>query len=80
MIEIVSEKNLAQYEQFIASHPKGHFMQSIMWARQKPEWRWQAIMVRRDDGEIAGIGKHDELLRTCAVYREIYESQYKKEA
>ena len=54
MIEIVSEKNLAQYEQFIASHPKGHFMQSIMWARQKPEWRWQAIMVRRDDGEIAG--------------------------
>ncbi|HOM02034.1 MAG TPA: ABC transporter ATP-binding protein [Acetivibrio sp.] len=32
-----------------------------------------------DDGEIAGIGKHDELLETCEVYREIYDSQFKKE-
>ncbi len=29
-----------------------------------------------DDGRIAGIGKHSELLETCGVYREIYESQY----
>ena len=29
-----------------------------------------------DDGRVAGIGKHSELLETCAVYREIYESQY----
>ncbi len=33
-----------------------------------------------DDGRIMGIGKHDELLESCPVYREIYESQYKKEA
>ena len=33
-----------------------------------------------DDGRIAGIGRHAELLETCPVYREIYESQYKKEA
>ena len=33
-----------------------------------------------DDGHIAGIGRHDELLETCEVYREIYESQYRKEA
>ena len=32
-----------------------------------------------DDGRIAGIGRHAELLETCPVYREIYESQYKKE-
>ncbi|ODM25745.1 ATP-binding protein [Clostridium sp. Bc-iso-3] len=32
-----------------------------------------------DDGEIVGIGKHDELLETCEVYREIYDSQFKKE-
>jgi len=30
-------------------------------------------------GEIVGIGKHDELLETCEVYREIYDSQFKKE-
>ncbi len=28
-----------------------------------------------DDGELVGVGKHDELLATCEVYREIYESQ-----
>ena len=27
---------------------------------------------------MAGIGTHEELLRTCAVYREIYESQTKE--
>ncbi len=32
-----------------------------------------------DDGVIAGIGRHMELLETCAVYREIYDSQFKKE-
>ncbi len=32
-----------------------------------------------DDGEVAGIGTHDELLRNCDVYREIYFSQYPEE-
>ncbi|HBA46312.1 MAG TPA: ATP-binding protein, partial [Lachnospiraceae bacterium] len=32
-----------------------------------------------DDGEMAGIGTHDELLRDCDVYREIYFSQYPEE-
>lgn len=29
-----------------------------------------------DDGEIAGIGTHEELLKDCTVYQEIYYSQY----
>ena len=29
-----------------------------------------------DDGEIAGMGNHDELLKDCTVYQEIYYSQY----
>lgn len=33
-----------------------------------------------DDGLVAGIGTHDTLLSSCEVYREIYESQFKKEA
>ncbi len=33
-----------------------------------------------DDGEIAAIGTHDTLLETCGIYREIYDSQFKKEA
>lgn len=30
-----------------------------------------------DDGQMVGLGTHDELLETCDVYREIYESQFK---
>lgn len=32
-----------------------------------------------DDGHVVGIGGHDNLLKHCEAYREIYESQYKKE-
>ena len=32
-----------------------------------------------DDGHVVGIGSHDNLLKYCETYREIYESQYKKE-
>lgn len=30
-----------------------------------------------DDGKIAAIGRHDDLLRTCSIYREVYNSQQK---
>jgi ABC-type multidrug transport system fused ATPase/permease subunit len=33
-----------------------------------------------DDGEIAGMGSHEELIENCDIYREIYESQYGKGA
>lgn len=32
-----------------------------------------------EDGEPVGLGTHDELLATCEVYREIHESQYRRE-
>ena len=38
------------------------------------------VIVVLDDGEIAGIGTDSELLKTCEVYREIYESQLEREA
>ena len=33
-----------------------------------------------DDGAVAGVGTHQQLLDSCQVYREIYDSQFKKEA
>ena len=33
-----------------------------------------------DDGHIAGMGTHQELLQNCEVYQEIYYSQFKREA
>lgn len=32
-----------------------------------------------DHGEIAGLGRHEELLKDCQVYQEIYQSQMGKE-
>lgn len=32
-----------------------------------------------DEGRAVGIGTHDELLQSCGVYREIYDSQFRKE-
>ena len=34
-------------------------------------------IVVMDDGKIAACGKHDELLKTCDIYREVYESHKK---
>jgi ATP-binding cassette subfamily B protein len=33
-----------------------------------------------DNGRIAGLGSHETLLGTCGVYREIFRSQFGKEA
>lgn len=31
-----------------------------------------------EDGRTVGMGQHDDLLQTCQVYREIYDSQFRK--
>lgn len=54
MTELVTKDNLAEYEAFVQSHPKGHFAQSSLWAKQKPAWTWQAIICRGKDGKIKG--------------------------
>lgn len=33
-----------------------------------------------DNGKISGIGNHRELMRSCNVYKEIYNSQLSKES
>ena len=38
------------------------------------------MIVVLDDGKVCGIGKHEELLKTCEVYKEICASQLESEA
>ena len=38
------------------------------------------IIIVLDDGYAVGIGTHSQLLESCDVYREIYDSQYKRRA
>ena len=34
------------------------------------------LIIVLDDGAPVGLGKHEELLETCEIYREIYETQF----
>lgn len=54
MYEFINEKTLAEYEEFISRHPKGHFAQSYLWGKQKVAWTWRAVAVRGEDGKIKG--------------------------
>lgn len=54
MIEWVTKENLVEYEQFVLRHPQGCFFQSSLWARQKPDWRWKAMLRRNEWGRITG--------------------------
>lgn len=38
--------------------------------------RYADLILVLDDGELAGMGTHDELLENCPVYQEIYYSQF----
>ena len=43
-----------EYEEFVKNHPKGHFAQSIKWAKLKKEWEHEIITVKDEDGKIKG--------------------------
>ncbi len=66
MYELITEATKAEYEAFIQSHPQGHFAQSHLWGAQKTAWKFQALVVRGDDGAIKGsIGV---LIRKAPVF------------
>lgn len=54
MAERVTQKTLSQLEQFMQSHPKGNFAQSYLWSKQKPMWKWEALLSRDQQGNIKG--------------------------
>ena len=38
------------------------------------------MIIVLDDGRAVGMGTHEELLKSCEVYQEIYYSQFEKKA
>lgn len=41
--------------------------------------RYADQIIVLDDGNVAGIGVHEDLLESCTVYREIFDSQFRRE-
>lgn len=35
------------------------------------------LIIVMDEGKIVATGRHEDLLKTCEIYRQVYESQQK---
>lgn len=46
--------DIVKYEEFLQTHPKGHFMQSVKWAKVKSNWVNEIVTVEDDGGNIKG--------------------------
>ena len=55
MIEFLNASNKEQYEKFVFSHKKGHFMQSVKWGKIKSEWINEAVISYDENKEIKGV-------------------------
>lgn len=55
-LEYISSLN-EEYESFVRSQKTGHLFQSYYWRLVKNNWKWDAVILREDNGEIrATIG------------------------
>lgn len=55
MIGYLTKENKEQFEQFVKEHPKGHFMQSILWGKIKDNWVNEAVISYDENGKIRGV-------------------------
>ena len=53
-MEIVTKDTINEYEEFLQSNPKGHFMQSPQWAKVKGNWNYKIAVERNEQGKIIG--------------------------
>jgi len=53
-LKITTKEDMEQYQKFIQSHPKGHFMQSKEWTEVKSNWKNEMIAVKDEQGNIKG--------------------------
>ncbi|MBQ8943243.1 MAG: peptidoglycan bridge formation glycyltransferase FemA/FemB family protein [Clostridia bacterium] len=52
--EIVYRDSARELDAFVASHPKGHFLQTSVWGKVKDDWQWFGVIARDASGEIKG--------------------------
>ena len=57
MYQIITMQDIdgcREMEEFVSSHPKGHFLQSTLWPAAKPQWDWRGVLSKKEDGQIQG--------------------------
>ena len=70
-LDFLTEKQLRQT---IRDLPYPHT--TFIVSQRTSSIRHADLILVMEDGRLAGCGSHDELLASCRVYQEIYDSQY----
>ena len=50
----MTETEIQEYEEFVQNHPRGHFTQSLEWAKLKKGWKNEIVIVRDENNKIKG--------------------------
>lgn len=50
----MTETEIQEYEEFVQNHPRGHFTQSLEWAKLKKGWKHEVVIVRDENNKIKG--------------------------
>ncbi len=66
-LDLNNKSQVQEYESFVKSCDKGHFTQSVMWAKIKTDWKFEAVIVRDDSGAI--VGTVGVLVRHVPVFK-----------
>ncbi len=72
IIYVNDEATAKKYEEFVSSHPRGHFVKSLKWAEFKKAWKCDAYMSCDDDGKVLG----SMLIMTSRVPKTKYTHMY----
>ena len=72
MIEYLTLDDAQGLDDFVRKHPRGHYMQTTYYGRSRPDYHWNAIVIRDSDGKItASIALHSRptrFLGKCIFY------------
>ncbi len=53
-LDLKNKTQVEEYECFIQNNKKGNFAQSVLWAKVKTDWKFEAVIVRDQNGNIEG--------------------------
>lgn len=68
MTEFLTLSNARELDEFVITHPRGHYMQTTLYGRSRPDYDWNGIVIRGEDGKItASIALHSRASRLAGM-------------
>jgi len=68
MTELLTLDNARDLDDFVRNHPRGHYMQTTLYGRSRPDYKWNGIVIRGEDGKItASIALHSQASRFAGM-------------